>query len=383
MRWIGGVLVVVGVALVGCVAPQPPAADKPTAAAPAAPTPDVTSVPSPTARTQIRSEPPPPLTWHGTLAATDTISDNEEIVLVDGATGTITNLTNHPADDSRPSWSPDGNQLAFISDRDGHFGIYTMTADGSNVRFIYPTQDIFSDLIWAPHGEELAFIERGFAMNEQISVTVMSALDGAATTVMTTTIGGYSRLAWSPEGSQLAVSLGNGVQVMSAETWQVQFALGGWMGSWSPDGNQIAVAGREGIVVYDRDGRNSAVIRKGYTEHIDWSPKGSWLAFTDIPGVEEPTPKIHIIRPDGTEEQQVTFWVGRNDISPQWSPDGRYIAYCAGLRGGSGSALAIVDRAGTGGDELSVTCDAEWRPARWAHGGSGPPEDCRRQLTVP
>ena len=33
-----------------------------------------------------------------------------------------------------PSWSPDGSQIAFESDRDGDYEIYIMAADGSNQR---------------------------------------------------------------------------------------------------------------------------------------------------------------------------------------------------------------------------------------------------------
>ena len=42
------------------------------------------------------------------------------------------NLTNHPAEDSNPSWSPDGTRIAFDSDRDGNLEIYVMEADGAN-----------------------------------------------------------------------------------------------------------------------------------------------------------------------------------------------------------------------------------------------------------
>ena len=41
-------------------------------------------------------------------------------------------LTNHPARDGRPNWSPDGQQIAFTSDRDGNWEIYVMNADGTN-----------------------------------------------------------------------------------------------------------------------------------------------------------------------------------------------------------------------------------------------------------
>jgi len=43
-----------------------------------------------------------------------------------------TNLTNSPAVDQHPTWSPDGTQIAFETDRDGNMEIYVMNADGSN-----------------------------------------------------------------------------------------------------------------------------------------------------------------------------------------------------------------------------------------------------------
>ena len=44
--------------------------------------------------------------------------------------GTAKRLTNHPAVDSEPKFSPDGTQLAFISNRNGSNQIYVMPADG-------------------------------------------------------------------------------------------------------------------------------------------------------------------------------------------------------------------------------------------------------------
>ena len=45
------------------------------------------------------------------------------------------NLTNSPGvDEIHPDWSPDGDRIAFASDRDGDSEIYTMKLDGSRVR---------------------------------------------------------------------------------------------------------------------------------------------------------------------------------------------------------------------------------------------------------
>ena len=42
------------------------------------------------------------------------------------------NISNDASNDIRPSWSPDGTQIAFTSNRDGYQQIYVMDADGGN-----------------------------------------------------------------------------------------------------------------------------------------------------------------------------------------------------------------------------------------------------------
>ena len=58
--------------------------------------------------------------------------ENFEIYVMDGGGGNPQNLTNSRRDDTYPSWSPDGKRIAFVSRRDGDSEIYVMNADGDN-----------------------------------------------------------------------------------------------------------------------------------------------------------------------------------------------------------------------------------------------------------
>ena len=88
---------------------------------------------------------------------------NWEIYVMDNDGGNQRNLTNNPADDRSPSWSPDGQRILFASDRDrdkdGHFNyeIYVMDADGGNQRNLtnHPDRDYAPS--WSPDGRRIAF----------------------------------------------------------------------------------------------------------------------------------------------------------------------------------------------------------------------------------
>jgi TolB protein len=67
------------------------------------------------------------------------------------------NLTNDPADDRSPRWSPDSQRIAFVSERDGNLEIYIMGANGENQRNLTnnPAWDSFPT--WSPDGQRIAF----------------------------------------------------------------------------------------------------------------------------------------------------------------------------------------------------------------------------------
>lgn len=88
------------------------------------------------------------------------IAGNAEICVISVDGGDVRNLTNNPARDIQPSWSPDGSKIVFTSNREGNydvFSIYTMNSDGSNVHRIYYSYAISSFPAWSPDGQTIVF----------------------------------------------------------------------------------------------------------------------------------------------------------------------------------------------------------------------------------
>ena len=60
------------------------------------------------------------------------VDSSGEIIIVDIYGDSLTNITNHPANDKMPVFTPGGAKIVFISDRGGSDQIYQMNSDGSN-----------------------------------------------------------------------------------------------------------------------------------------------------------------------------------------------------------------------------------------------------------
>jgi TolB protein len=71
-----------------------------------------------------------------------------------------TRVTSTGAIDTSPSFSPDGAQIAFESDRGGQQQIYVMGADGSNPRRISFGEGAYSQPAWSPRGDTIAFTKQ-------------------------------------------------------------------------------------------------------------------------------------------------------------------------------------------------------------------------------
>jgi dipeptidyl aminopeptidase/acylaminoacyl peptidase len=139
----------------------------------------------------------------GRIAFASDRDDNFEIYVVDPDGGGLTRLTNNPAEDLGPAWSPDGTRIAFVSNRDGNQEIYTMNADGSNQTRL--TNNAAADLepAWSPDGTRIAFVSNRAGNDE---VFVMNAADGTGLVNLTNNGADDNNPAWAPSGTLLAFS---------------------------------------------------------------------------------------------------------------------------------------------------------------------------------
>ena len=138
----------------------------------------------------------------GKIAFASDRDGNFEIYSMDVDGGGQVRLTENPGEDYSPTWSPDGSRLAFVSTRDGNAEVYVMNADGTGQTRL--TNNSASDLnpAWKPDGSEIGFVSNRDGNDE---IYLMSP-DGGTQTNLTQNRADDSSFSFSLDGTMIAFS---------------------------------------------------------------------------------------------------------------------------------------------------------------------------------
>jgi Tol biopolymer transport system component len=129
--------------------------------------------------------------------------------------------------------------------------------------------------------------------------------------------------------------------------------------AWSPDGHRIVFIRQlptptvylDQPWIVDVNGRHAHRLSAKSVEAPDWSPDGKWIAFAAVP-VGGPNRSLYVVHPDGTELRRLP-WKGEY---PRWSPDGKRLAFTRSTSHGWVATVLTVatDRARTINGDLNA-----------------------------
>lgn len=225
---------------------------------------------------------------------------------------------------------PNG-RIVFGSAHDSE--LYSVNADGSELRRLTWTMQAEQSPAWSPDGARIAY-ERGDDAGG-VGIWLMNA-DGSGQTEIAADDGdraGDADPAWSPDGTQIAFAS------TRAGTWNVWLVnvdggdrrrvsdVFGSDPAWSPDGRQLAYVGTDGIGVVGVDGSNPHVISApgAFASGPSWSPDGRQIVFSRNNGQGFPG-ELHVANVDGSGEHKLTS-DGFANAQASWSPDGTQIVF--------------------------------------------------------
>ncbi|MDD5700924.1 MAG: S8 family serine peptidase [Dehalococcoidales bacterium] len=212
---------------------------------------------------------------------------DSEVWVADADGSNIKNLTNNPAADELPAWSPDGSRIAFVSERDGISAIYVMNSDGTGTTRITDTSSANRSPNWSPDGRQIAF---------------ESLRDG---------------------NSEIYIMNSDGSDVR-----RLTHSAGSIDPAWSPDGNQIAFCSftqdphnHDEIFLINVDGSELKKITDSAhgTSGPEWSQDGTKIVFSSSYYMVDsmPNSEISIVNADGSGLCRITNLPG-DDYQPTW-----------------------------------------------------------------
>lgn len=125
-----------------------------------------------------------------------------EIIVRDILSGVETNVSQHPALDRCPDWSPSGRQIVFVSGREGGDRLYVVERDGSGLT---PLGVAGTCPVWSPDGQWIAFSYH--YLHDLWSPTLaIIRPDGSDLRRLTDYTDGELEPTWTPDGRQLLFS---------------------------------------------------------------------------------------------------------------------------------------------------------------------------------
>jgi Tol biopolymer transport system component len=271
------------------------------------------------------------------LAFNTSRDGNSEIYLMNSDGSGLVNLTNHPAFDANPAWSPDGSKIAFTTERDGNLEIYVMNANGTGLVNLTRSPRSESMPSWSPDGSKIAF-KRDVGGELFLEIAIMNA-DGSNPVNVSNNPDFVQRATWSPDGSRIAYGSDrdfdtSGYTELAFEIYVTDadgtrpFNLTNTdnaeddFPAWSPDGSSIAFhsnrSGNWDIFLANPDG--SGIVN--LTQHSAgdylpaWSKDGSRIAFESN---RDGDIEVYVMKADGSSVVRLTNQPGA-DSFPAWRP---------------------------------------------------------------
>ena len=273
---------------------------------------------------------------------------NSEIYVMDADGGNPRRLTNNSDGDWDPSWSPDGERIVFLSDRDGHGDgrasipeIYVMDANGRNQQNLTNNPNADRSPSWSPDGKRIVFEsdrERNKDKPHNGDIYVMDA-DGGNQQNLTNINPNEDRYpSWSPDGERIVFSSSREGHV--EHNWDITYE----------------------IYVMDADGGNQQRLTNNRNNELSpvWSPDGERIAFMADRKGDWQNFEIYVMDADGGNQQKLTnnrAWDGY----PSWSPNSERIVFRS-KRDGNWE-IYVMDADGGNPQNLTNNRHDDWSPA--------------------